>query len=357
MQKLTIILAGGADDKGGIERVTDYTHRELLRLAPDLPIDIHYSRTGSGGIGVHLSALPSLFKLARKLSSRRGQVVHVNVAPRGSTFRKAAFLYLAKAMGARTVLQLHGSGYNEFYPRQAVTVQSAIRRLFHAADLVVVLGEFWRGFVVDELGVAPAKVIEVSNGVPDPGRSATPEIMPVRIVFAGAVGERKGTDVLLHALARLRDDGAAFHCDILGDGEVDRYVAMARDLRLQGAVTFHGWQDMDAVRAAMAGASLFVLPSRAENQPVAILEAMAIGLPVVASRIGAIPEQIEHGVTGLLVEPGDASSLHNALGSLTRSPTMRAAFGEAGRKRWRALFSIESNARLLLDAYRSLRAS
>lgn len=355
MACISIILAGGSKDKGGIDRVTEYMRHEFARIAPETPVQIHYSREGSGGVRLHLSVIPSLLSLTRKIIKREVDVVHLNVAPRGSTFRKMLFLLPAKLLGARVVVQLHGSGFNEFYARLRAPAKLIVRRFFHSADLVVVLGHFWAEFVSRELDVDPHKVLEVSNGVPDPGMRADPGTTPPRIVFAGAVGERKGTDVLLRALAKVRDNGTPFICDILGNGEVEKYRALSVELGLSEAVFFHGWQDMDAVRGAMAKSSIFVLPSRAENQPVAILEAMAVGLPVIASQIGAIPEQVADGESGLLVEPGSVESLYTALAELTRFADKRINFGANGRKRWQEKFSIEANARLLLEAYHSLR--
>lgn len=355
MAHISIILAGGSNDRGGIDRVTEYMCHEFSQISPETQVQVHYSRVGFGGAKLHFSVIPSLLSLTGKLMKGEVDVVHLNVAPRGSTFRKMLFLLPAKLLGARVVVQLHGSGYNEFYARLRVPAKLIVRRFFHAADLVVVLGDFWAAFVSGELGVDPHKVLEVSNGVPDPGMLATPGMTPPRIVFAGAVGERKGVDVLLRTLARLRDSGTPFACDILGDGEVEKYQALSVELGLSEAVVFHGWQDMDAVRSVMAKSSIFVLPSRAENQPVAILEAMAVGLPVIASKIGAIPEQVADGESGLLVEPGNAESLYTALAELTQFADKRIRFGTKGRKRWQERFSIEANARLLLQAYRSLR--
>ena len=98
-----------------------------------------------------------------------------------------------------------------------------------------------------------------------------------------------------------------------------------------------------------------MLASRAENQPLAILEAMARSLPVVATNVGAIPEQVIDGETGLLVEPGDAVALAAALATLLRSPELRARYGEAGLKRFAALYSISSCAERFAALYRSLR--
>jgi glycosyltransferase involved in cell wall biosynthesis len=104
----------------------------------------------------------------------------------------------------------------------------------------------------------------------------------------------------------------------------------------------------------LRGADLLVLPSRAENQPVAILEAMARGLPVVSTRIGGIPQQVLDGETGLLVEPDDVAQLAQALADLILSPERRAAYGQAGLRRFEAHFSVAACAERFAELYRSL---
>lgn len=101
-------------------------------------------------------------------------------------------------------------------------------------------------------------------------------------------------------------------------------------------------------------ADIFVLPSRAENQPVSILEAMARGVPVVATRVGAIPEQIDDGASGLLVDPGNAEQLAAALEQLIISPEKREAFGAAGQARFTRDFSVAACAQRFAAMYRSL---
>lgn len=357
MAATAIILAGGARDGGGVERVVAYYTREMERLGAGDKIRLLHSRTGSGRFALHSTPLIALAKLASLIRRERVDVVHLNVAPRGSTFRKSIFLDLAKSSGAKVLLQLHGSGYDEFYKNQSGLIQAIIRRFFRRADMIVVLSNYWRDFVVSELKIPSSKVLVVSNGVPDPQCRADLTAEIPNLVFAGALGERKGTDVLLDALGRLAADGVKFTCSIMGGGDVDGYTAEAERLGLARRVRFLGWQSEQAVRDEMRQSSIFVLPSRRENQPVAILEAMALGLPVVSTAIGAIPEQVEDGVTGFIVPPGDATALAHALAKLITSADLRRRQGTAARMKWESSFSAKVNAQQLLAAYATLRTT
>jgi glycosyltransferase involved in cell wall biosynthesis len=139
-----------------------------------------------------------------------------------------------------------------------------------------------------------------------------------------------------------------------GNGEIEKYRSLADAAGLGRRIDFLGWVDEADVDQWLNRASLFVLPSRAENQPVAILEAMARGLPVIATSIGAIPEQVLDGETGLLVPPGDSESLRAAIQTLLTSPDERTSMGVAARQRYEECFSIGRCARSLQMIYRSL---
>lgn len=174
------------------------------------------------------------------------------------------------------------------------------------------------------------------------------------IAFLGLIGQRRGTDVLIEALAMLARRNVPFRAVIAGNGAVEEAIAQAKALNIIDRLDFPGWIGEAEADAVLNAADIFVLPSRAENQPVSILEAMARGVPVVATRVGAIPEQIDDGTSGLLVNPGEAEPLAEALERLILSPDAHAAMGAAGQVRFASDFSVAACARRFADVYRSL---
>lgn len=155
----------------------------------------------------------------------------------------------------------------------------------------------------------------------------------VRVLNVGRLAPVKGQAVLLEAMAILRARGTEIELRIAGDGpEEARLRAQAERLEVLDSVTFLGALAHETVTAEMARAEIFCLPSFAEGVPVVLMEAMASGLPVVASRIMGIPELVQDGVAGRLVAPGAADALANALEELVRRPDLRGAMGAAGRQ-------------------------
>ncbi|MCB9504715.1 MAG: glycosyltransferase [Gemmatimonadales bacterium] len=171
-----------------------------------------------------------------------------------------------------------------------------------------------------------------------------------RIVTVARLEPIKTLDLLLHALVRVRSDGLAATLTIVGDGTERAHLEeLSNALGLGEHVAFVGWQTdiEDRLRAA----DLFVLPSRSEGLSLTLLEAMAVGLPVVATAVGGNPEVIEEGVTGFLVPHGDPTALARAITTTLTTPDLARRYGEAGRARVLARFSLQSMAAGYLRLY------
>lgn len=153
------------------------------------------------------------------------------------------------------------------------------------------------------------------------------------VLFVGRLDRRKGVHVLLEAVAVLRDRLDTCHLTVVGDGP-DRAWMERRVFEggLKTFVTFAGPLDEAGVAEAMRRADLLVAPSLAEGLPVVIMEALASGVPVVASAVGGVPELVRHGETGLLAPAGDPKGLADAMAKLLACPDLQRSMGEAGRR-------------------------
>jgi len=176
---------------------------------------------------------------------------------------------------------------------------------------------------------------------------------------AASLHRRKGHDVLLRAAARLAATGTACHLVIAGEGpERDALRALADELGLlgDGPVRVHLAGQVSPAEMVLGALDLFVLASRKEGLGVAALEAMAAGLPVVASRVGGLAESVVDGETGLLVPPEDPEALATAMSALLRDPDRRARLGAAGARRVAERYSADAMAAANLALYRELLA-
>ena len=161
---------------------------------------------------------------------------------------------------------------------------------------------------------------------------------PPHLLFVGRLVYQKGLDLLIEALSTLKD--IPWKLSIVGDGPQSELLQnMAGKLGLAERIDFLGWQAREALPEFYQKANLFIFPSRHEGMPNAVLEAMACGLPVIASRIAGNEELVENDETGLLVEPENISSLRGALEKLLLNEARCRKMGEQGRQRVESAYS------------------
>ena len=299
-------------------------------------------------------AAAAYMRLCRMLLQRRVSALHSHMAMRGSFWRKSVFNATARAFGVPVIAHLHGSEFKDFYACQPGWRQRLIAREFERCERVLALSDSWVKFVRD---IAPrARVVELPNYVRMPVLTAMPPSPEesINVLFLGAVGERKGIYDLLPAFARALEAIPQMKLSIGGNGEIDRARVLARTLAIDGKVEFLGWISGGAKATALRAAHIYILPSHNEGLPVSILEAMSYGVPVIATRVGGIPELFRDGQDGVLVDAGDVSALADALVRLASSASMRTMVGNAGRSRVATHFSDTVVLPRLSDIYGEL---
>ena len=211
-----------------------------------------------------------------------------------------------------------------------------------AAAAVVTVSAANAGHLVGTFGVSPSRVRVIACGV-DTTRfrpNGCPQEPPT-IVCVARLKPVKNLGVLLQACAHLLERGVEFRCVIVGDGPCrGELLAERRRLGLDQVVTFGGAASQRDVLAWWQRARSAVLTSSSEGMPVCLMEAAACGVPAVATAVGGVPELIEDGHTGLLVPPGDARAVAEALERLLRDPALAARLGAAARRRAEQRFSV-----------------
>jgi glycosyltransferase involved in cell wall biosynthesis len=237
------------------------------------------------------------------------------------------------------------------------------------AAFVVTISRDNRRLIEETTGPRGAGKVEVIRCGVDPARFKPADRIdgvdqavggPLRIVAVGTLHEVKGQSHLVEACHLLAERGRSFTCRLIGDGP-DRDDLAAR-IELHGLadrVVLAGRMTSDAVAAELAAADVLVTPSvptrsgKREGIPVVLMEAMASGLPVVASRLSGIPELVTDGVDGLLVPPADAVALADALERLADDRALARRLGAAGRATVLRDYDVDRNARLLADRIRA----
>ncbi|MGQ0591673.1 MAG: glycosyltransferase [Gammaproteobacteria bacterium] len=284
-------------------------------------------------------------KLARRLRSMAPDVVHTHM------FWANVYGVLAATLAAVPAIVTCEHGRNPWKRRWHYAIERHIvsplanRRVCVSPDILRVRRD------VD--GVPASKLLYIPNGT----EMGTPVVSePAGCYTFGTVGrlvEAKDYPTLIRAIGLLRDKGYDVELYIVGDGpERNRLEAEISALRLASIIHIVGFQD--DIHSWLRRFHIFVLSSLREGQPMALLEAMALGLPIVATHVGGIPDTIAAGSEGLLVAPGDPVVLAEAMEALILDERRRTALGKSAYARCRADFSIQSVSDRYMELYRSI---
>lgn len=324
--KTLIIFPEG---RGGIAEIGN----DLAEVGID---DFDFYKTSPERTRSVFGLLKMAYDFAKFVAARSPEVAILNLASRGSFVRKFMISLVLRHLSVPYIIHLHGGGFDNFYREAGGPLQTLIRYFFSRAQGALVLGEIWRRFLIEELRLESAKVLVLENAVrttPQNSRIATFEnnkSVPLEIMFAGRVEASKGIGDLLNALSHLTD--FEWHLSIAGSGEVEHFKSEAHRLGLAERVSFLGWLPRKELTSLLRRSSIFCLPSHVENQPLALLEAMAEGCASVATLTGTVSEIVRKHPSALIgVAVGDSENLKIALGSLMREPLLLISIGQSAR--------------------------
>jgi glycosyltransferase involved in cell wall biosynthesis len=298
---------------------------------------------------MHL-ALRALLECCVVLLTWRPDVVHIHVAHKGSLYRKAMFVGLAKVFRVRRViLHCHAGPFPQFYEGSGRLAKALIRQILRSADLLVAVAEPWREYFRALCPGVP--LIVLHNPVECPAETVSIQQRKPVLLSLGILAPEKGTYDILRAAPMVLEACPEAEFWFGGDGDRKPIRALTEGTPWSDRIRFLGWVDGKEKETCLTAASVFLLPSYAEGLPMAILEAMAYGIPVIATPVGGIPDAVLAGQTGLLVDPGDVAGLAHASIALLQDPVRRARMGENARRHALEHFAAERVLERLYSAY------
>ncbi|WP_275658269.1 glycosyltransferase family 4 protein [Vibrio sp. Isolate25] len=341
-KNINLTIATDIKGQGGIATVLNvYQQAGFLSDNAVRLIATHSTNNRFGSLGALMRYLSALVKVIYYFVFYRVGLAHIHVASRGSYLRKALLVRLIKVLGGKVILHLHGAEFRDFYANECDEKrQKHIRDTFEMADVVIVLSSQWIDWARATFTRSEHFQL-VYNAVPSLELPAKTNPSPV-ISFLGRVGERKGIQDLLTAMVRVKQQCPNVKLLIGGDGEVEKYRAMARDLGLEAQVEFLGWVSGQHKLDVLQRTQIYCLPSYNEGFPMGVLEAMSAGIAVVSTYAGGIPDAIANGKEGLLVDAGDADALADALIELLNNQEMNQYYTQNAKQKFDEHFSVQA---------------
>ena len=300
--------------------------------------------------------------LERAIAEHRPGLIHAQFGLGG-----ALALPIAEKTGLPLVVTFHGGDATKdkhFEPRAPVPTifQRRRQKMVETAHTILCVSHFVRDTLIAR-GFPKAKLITHYLGIEIPENVVLPPAgVGNTVLFVGRLVEKKGADTLIDAMASLRDSAPGLELSVIGDGPA-RGDLEKRAKAAGIKATFQGWQDEKKVRAAMRRALLLAVPSRtadggdSEGLPTVIMEAMAVGVPVVATRHAGIPEIVSDRVTGMLAPEADPRALAAAILAVKTEPDLAGRLRGEAYADVRARFDADRQSalleRMLLEVMRS----
>lgn len=285
----------------------------------------------------------------------RGPIDVLYYPPSGSSWtgllRDLVFLCTVRPLVRTTIFHFHAGGFDASLSRLPRVLSPLASLAFHGPDLAIVLT---RSLADEVEPIAPKRVEVVPNGIrsrPRPTQAMPvhheePSDSPLRLLYVGTMSRAKGIGVLTRVVANLAKTGVSLRLDLVGGFDDDRFESEVREMierdGLSARIRLLGPRSGEEKWERFFDADVFCFPTHypRENQPVAVIEAMMVGLPILATRWRAVPEMVRHQVEGLLVPTEDESAIGDAISLLNDSPELRRTYGAAARLRFEETYTI-----------------
>jgi len=351
---MVVMMGTAPEGQGGVASVVA-TYREAGLFSRR---EVRYVASHADGSPWHklAMAVSAGCGLAWQLLRGRVALLHLHSSHGGSFYRKSVYALMARWAGAKTVFHIHSGTFANFAgPNPASLRHRWIVHTLERSDAVVTLSDNWASVI---RGIAPgARTFAIPNPVALPDRTSSYDGEGARILFLGRADTNKGVFDLLECLPRLHAEFPGLKLAIGGDGDLGAVRERALSLGVEAQIEVLGWVTGAAKREQIERASLYVLPSYAEGLPMALLECMAYGKAVLASPVGAIPEVVQDGVNGYLVQAGQVAEIADKLATLMRDRELRNRLGREAQRTIRGGYSAEQVVAQVLRLYEILGIS
>lgn len=358
-KKMRVVTVGSASSvKGGITSVIT----QIMGHNWDADgVDMGFVPTFAGGNALNkVTAFAGGYsRLLAKMIADKPDVLHIHMSHSGSFSRKYLVHKLCKFFNVADIIHLHSSGFVQFYAGASPEKKAQITELLTDCNAVVALGDEWGQRIKK---IAPkATVVVMNNTVAVPDEVSAQECDAVEFLYLGVLVRRKGVIDLLKAVQRLKDEGffekhkAVFNLGGTGECEIE-LKAFVNEHGMEGIVNFLGWVAGEGKKEQLKKNQVFVLPSYNEGLPIAILEAISYGMPVISTNVGSVAEAVRP-ENGYLYQPGDIDALYGAIKDILLHDEKRISMAKASRKLAEDVFDDKKYFARLKSLYQEVTTS
>jgi len=320
------ILTVGTDyqnHRGGVGAVIEVysQYYEIFKFIPT-----HKTGTSFSKSFVFLKSIFALF--SKLISDKEIRIVHIHGASYGSFYRKFVVFLISKYIfGKKVIYHMHGGGFQIFFNKSNFISKRLIKFLFAKSDTVICLSKSWIKYYSENFRTRI--LVELPNIIDYPVKETSSSHGGlITFLFLGLICKEKGIFDLVDVVVKNKDKyRGKIKLRIGGNGEVKILQDVIRENQIEDIIEFLGWITRDKKAGILNDASVYILPSYQEGLPISILESMSYAKPIIATRVGGIPEIVKDRENGLLIDPGNMAQIEQSLDYFIENPEIVLKYG------------------------------
>ena len=336
--------------KGGIASVVN--GYKGSKLEEDFDIKYVESYKNGNKLEKLIKAFNGIIKFIKILIVDKPSVIHIHSSFGASFYRKIPFIYISHLLNKKIINHIHGANFEEFYDNAPNYKKRMIQNSYNKCNYLIALSEEWKvklNKIVSEDKIVVIENYSILNKEAILEREKKDNNN--QVLFLGELGERKGCYDIPEVVKAVSDVIPNVKFILCGDGEQEKIKNKLREYNIESKVEFPGWVRGNEKDKIMKESDILFLPSYNEGMPMAILDSMGYGLPIVSTTVGGIPKIVKNGINGYIYEPGDTVNFSKSIIHLLLNYNECKLFGEKSFKIVNDRYSLEKHIYLLEKLY------
>lgn len=351
MKKICMIIPS-FNAKGGITTVVNGYKESVLNDNYDITFIETYCDKSK--FNKCFKAVCAYLKFIKLMVYDKPSLVHLHSSFGASFYRKLLFIYTSYFFKVPIINHIHGAEFDDFYINASEYKKRLIKKTYDKCDKLIVLSDEWKKNINQIINNEKISVVENFSTIQQYKRKKNDTKY---ILFLGFLCERKGCFDIPKIISDLKNLNNNFRIILAGDGtkkDVDKLNQLIKNYNVENYFILPGWVRDDEKKALLEKSDVFFLPSYNEGMPMAILDAMGYGLPIISTNVGGISKLVINNLNGITLSAGDVEGFTKALAEVLSSETLIESMGKESYKRANEMFSLKKHLEKISFIYDSV---
>lgn len=336
--------------KGGIAAVISGYYGS--RLEEDFNMIYVESYKDGGKVSKLIKAICGYIHFFKVLLIDKPDIVHIHSSFGPSFYRKIPFIYMASFFNKPIINHIHGASFDEFYYNASNNKKTLIKKVYDKCSIIVALSSEWKEKLKNIVREDKIEIIENYSILNEKSLlEKRNRSLNYQVLFLGEIGQRKGCYDIPRVIKKVSDEIPNVKFVLAGSGEINKLTSMIKELNIEDKVVLTGWVRGEKKVDLLKESDIFFLPSYNEGMPMAILDAMGYGNPIISTNVGGIPKIVKQGENGYCFEPGDINGFSYSIVELLKSKAKNYEYGIKSYEIVKDKYSLKSHLDKIVKLY------